>query len=149
VSEPFSAFIAYADVPAARRAMTHVKTLLQAASADRTLQPMLWRCDQLDEVRWREMARVDAAQADVIVVSLSENTPLCAPAEAWLTSLAAGFHGTSVRVLALLGDEAWTIGLQQTVPVESTESAANATAEADSNSTLVALAEKIGAARAA
>ena len=96
------------------------------------------------------MALVDAARADTIVLALSEDAPLCARAEPWLTALAARFRGKSVRVLALLGDEPWIIGLQQSVVAPSTDAAVNASVEAAGpDLTLVALGEKDAAARAA
>jgi hypothetical protein len=124
--QPYTAFLVYGDVPAARHAMMQLKATLQSRTPARELQPMLWRCDQLDEPRWRDVALADAIRADVIVLALSENAPLDAHAEAWLTSLAARHGGANVCVMALFGEEFWTIGLQQTAAARRPDANAHA-----------------------
>ena len=49
---------------------------------------MLWRFDQLDESKWREMALLDATHAGAVVIALSDELPLNSAAEIWLTTLA-------------------------------------------------------------
>src|SRR6185436_16411335 len=89
---------------------------LAASHPDYQLQPMFWRFDQLDSSHWGEMALRDATRAAAIVIALSDNSPMHAAAESWLTSLATLHQGTSVRVTALLNEEPWTISLEQAGP---------------------------------
>lgn len=112
-SVPYSAFIAYSSVPAARRALGHLSHLVRARRATLTLEPMLWRCDQLEHPLWCEMALRDAARANVIVLALAGTAPLEAATEAWLTQLAARMRGTELTAFAFTeDDEGWTISLQ-------------------------------------
>jgi len=104
------------------------------------MQPMLWRFDQLDACRWREMALQDATRAGAIVIALSDQMPLSSAADAWLTALAARSHGTSIQVIAVWNEEAWSISLQQM---------ADAPAETPMSPKLVTLDGKKLAARAA
>ena len=111
---PYPVFIAYHDVPAARQAITRLERQLQSQDADRELFPMLWRFDQLDQPRWRQMALRDASRAVAIVLAMGTAPSLNAGTDAWLTALTAQQHGAVISALALLGDDAWTISLQQT-----------------------------------
>jgi hypothetical protein len=108
-------FIAYADVAAARCAMSQCAATIARRRSSQRLQPMLWRFDQLNEPRWREMALHDAANAAAIVFALSDATPFHAGAEAWLTTLTTRHRGSPIDVIALMYEEPWTISLQQTV----------------------------------
>ena len=101
---------------------------------------MLWRFDQLDACRWREMALQDASRAGAIVIALSDQMPLSSAADAWITGLAARRHGTNIHVLAVWNEEAWSISLQKI---------AAAPAETPVNPKLVTLDGKKLAARAA
>jgi hypothetical protein len=108
-------FIAYADVPAARNAISRIAQLLRATRGDCQLQPLLWRFDQLEIPRWREMALSDAARAQTLAVAMSDASSLSDGTGAWLISLATGRHGAPLDVLALVGeDEVWSVSLQQT-----------------------------------
>lgn len=110
---PYAAFIAYSSVPAARRALAHLSRLVRTRSAALTLQPMLWRCDQLEHPLWREMALRDAARAHVLVLAFSGTAPHEAPLEAWLTQLTIRMHGSELTAFAFTeDDEGWTISLQ-------------------------------------
>ena len=111
--KPLRVFIAYGDVAAARRAMTHLSATLAARDFRSPLQPMLWRFDQLDGSQWREMALQDATHAAAVVIALSDELPLNSAAETWLTTLATRHPGTSINVLALWNDEFWSISLQR------------------------------------
>ncbi len=109
---PYRVFIAYASVPAARQAMARVATLVRARGARFTLLPMLWRCDQLETTRWREVALRDASRADLIVLAMADDSSLGANTEEWLAQLAAHMRGAELKALAFTGDdEGWTISL--------------------------------------
>lgn len=113
----FTAFIAYADIPAARHAISHVSRLVARSRRSVHVQPMLWRFDQLAEPQWQEMALREAAAADALVITMRHPGALDARVDAWLNALARRFHGATVSALALIGDEeAWTISLQQSQP---------------------------------
>lgn len=134
-STPCPIFVAYADIPAARHAMSRVKDVLPHSLNCCHLQPMLWRFDQLADQRWRDMALRDACRASVVVLAMSDADGLTAQADAWLTALAAGQRGARITALLFVGeDEPWTISLQQTRPAP----AANAvTAKAAGGFTLI------------
>jgi hypothetical protein len=107
-------FVAYADVAAARDALDRVRDMFESKRMACRLQPMLWRFDQLDAPRWREMALADATRAFAIVLALSRTEPLCPAADAWLTALAERQNETPIRVLAFTtDDEPWSISLQR------------------------------------
>lgn len=147
-SEPISlvpVFIAYAEVSVARHAMHRLAAQLQATRPDLQLAPMLWRFDQLDRPRWREMALADATRADAIVIALGDEMPLTAAAESWLTNLAIRHHGASIQVTAILNEELWTISLNQSstgraasLPARKKESPASLAALPDKNMTACA-----------
>lgn len=110
---PYSAFIAYSSVPAARRALAHLNRLVRARGDELVLQPMLWRCDQLEHPLWCAMALRDAARANVLVVALAGSAPLEVATEKWLTQLASHIRGTELIAFAFTeDDEGWTISLQ-------------------------------------
>lgn len=112
-SAPYAAFIAYSSIPAARRALAHLSRLVRTRRDAHTLQPMLWRCDQLEHPPWREMALRDAARASVLVLAFSRIAPLAAPIETWLTQLAIRMRGSELTAFAFTeDDEGWTISLQ-------------------------------------
>jgi hypothetical protein len=111
---PYPVFIAYADIPAARHAITRVHALIQTPEEERELMPMLWRFDQLDQPRWREMALREASRAVTIVLAIGASSTLTPGVEAWLTALTRQQSGRAISAVVLLGDEAWTICLQQT-----------------------------------
>jgi hypothetical protein len=114
VRAPHPVFIVYSDVASARHAMTHVSKLLQTSHPNHELMPMLWRFDQLDQPRWREMALREAARAVTIVLAMNATATLSAGTDAWLTALTAQQRGATISALALIGGEAWTISLQHT-----------------------------------
>ena len=117
---PYPVFIAYATVPAARAAMARLAQWLEHQKENFQLQPMLWRFDQLDDARWREMALGDAARATTLVLALGDTPELGASGEAWLKALTARECGAKLSAVAFIGeDEAWTISLQQTRAVAS------------------------------
>jgi len=110
---PYTAFIAYSSVAAARRALAHLSRLVRTRNDALTLQPMLWRCDQLEHPLWCEMALRDAARANVLVLALAETAPLEAATEAWLAQLAIRMRGSELTAFAFMeDDEGWTISLQ-------------------------------------
>lgn len=106
--------IAYSDIPSARHAMARLTQLLQLTGG--TLQPMLWRFDQLKEDRWREMALRDARQASTVAFAVPNESALEHAPERWLLALLERVRGTSVSLLALIGnDEAWTLTFEQSM----------------------------------
>ena len=117
--KPLPVFIAYADIPAARRALTAIgEVLARNREAPYRLQPMFWRFDQLEGPRWFQMALSDASQAGVIVIAMSSPTALHASAEAWLSALATRHRGGSIHVVTLFDEELWTVWLAQAPAAE-------------------------------
>ena len=141
-------FIAYADITAARHAMNRINANLRIEQSNRKLQPLLWRFDQLDQPRWREMALVDATQASAIVIALSDEMPLNASADAWLANLANRQKGAGIHVTALLNEEFWSISLAPSAAARRTNRQP-AEVEKKNPATLVTLPDKKIAARAA
>ena len=126
--QPYPVLIAYASVPAARQAMARLTEILRGQREAFLLQPMLWRFDQLDDPRWREMALADAARAATLVLALGSSATVGPGGEAWLTSLAARQRGAKLTALAFIGDdEAWTISLQHTAAASTGASASQTT----------------------
>ncbi len=106
--------IAYADIASGRHALSRVTALVRALYPGAESHPMLWRFHQLDQPRWREMALRDAARASALVLAMPHEDAFCARTEAWLTALLSRLHGTSLTVLAFVGEaESWTITLAQ------------------------------------
>lgn len=109
----FKAFIAYADLNAARQAMRAINEVLQAAPRCHELQPMLWRYDQICSEKWRESSLLDAAKADVVVVASSLAGAMPALLEHWVGDFLAHMRGARTTLVALLGhDDAWTISIE-------------------------------------
>ena len=111
---PIYLFIAYAELRAARDAIERAKDMLGRTTRGRTLHPMLWRFDQLEQPRWREMALHDAQRAHAIVLAMGNASTLDAGAEEWLAALAQRAAGSPIHCLVLMRDgEPWTISLQR------------------------------------
>jgi hypothetical protein len=111
---PVYVFIAYADLAAAREAIERMNQMLGRSAPDRAVQPMLWRCDQLGQARWREMALHDALRAHAIVLAMGDAPTLDSGTEEWLTMLANRRAGAPTSCLVLMSDgEAWTVSLQR------------------------------------
>lgn len=111
---PVPVFIAYHDVPAARRAMAQMSAWARSVQPGGELAPMLWRVDQLEAVRWREMASTDAARAAAVVFAgTSEESMAEEKAAHWLDDFAEHAPGP-VSVLMLVGeDDAWVVSVQR------------------------------------
>lgn len=111
---PFRALIAYADIPAARRAMSEIRDVLAATRRGYELHPMLWRFDQLGAPSWREVALRDAANAAVVVLAGSEPGSLPASLERWVSTLLSRKEGRPTTIVAVLGaTDAWTITIEK------------------------------------
>lgn len=109
----FKAFIAYADLNAARQAMSAISEVLQAAPRCHELQPMLWRYDQLGSEKWSDTALADAAKADVVVLASTAAGAMPAALEKWVGDFLAYKRGGRITLVALLGhDDAWTISIE-------------------------------------
>lgn len=119
--KPVPVLIAYGDVPSGRLALMRTKSMLRETEPDGELRPMLWRFNQLDDPRWRDVALRDATRARAVVLAISDESALCPRTQTWLSSLLAQLRGSSVTVLALVGEsEAWTITLSQPAAQRST-----------------------------
>jgi hypothetical protein len=111
--KPFNAFIAYADLPAAKRAMSAIDEVLRATAGKFALKPMLWRFDQLIAAKWCDHALSDASTADVVVLANTSAGPLQPAVEDWLSALLARRRGRRITIVSLQGeDDAWTISIE-------------------------------------
>lgn len=111
----FKAFIAYADLPAARQAMNTINEVLSVSGQPYHLEPMLWRFDQLAHPRWREQAFVNAAEGNVIVLASSSSKALPPTVEQWVNEFMGQRLNARTTLVALLGqDDAWTISIEGT-----------------------------------
>lgn len=114
---PFRALIAYADVPAARRAISEIHEVLVASGRSYQFCPMLWRFDQLDRPNWNEVALHDATEAAIVVLASTEPTTLPASLEWWVSTLLGRQQQRPVTIVAVLGAaEAWTISIEKSQP---------------------------------
>src|SRR3954468_22791872 len=104
-TRPHTVFIAYAEIPAARHAMEQMNELLRADGGNWHLEPMLWRFDQLDDPRWRDMALRDAGRATTLALAMNKSSTLTTSAEAWLSALVVQQHGATINALVFLGDD--------------------------------------------
>ncbi len=92
--------------------MAKLTQLLQRSG--RTLQPMLWRFDQLAEERWREMALRDACRASTVTLAVADELALERAPDTWLHAVVERMHGSTLNVLALIGvDDVWNLDLEQ------------------------------------
>jgi hypothetical protein len=109
----FNAFIAYADLAAAKRAMNAIDEVLRATAGKFALKPMLWRFDQLITAKWCDYALSDASAADVIVLANTSPGPLQPAVEEWVSALLARRRGRRITIVSLQGeDDAWTISIE-------------------------------------
>lgn len=110
--------IAYRNIPSARQAMGRLTQLLQLSGG--SLQPMLWRFDQLDEAKWREMSLRDAHHARLMVLAVPDESALEQAPDSWIHALIERAHGTSRSVLAMIGmtgaQDIWTLTFEQLSP---------------------------------
>ena len=120
--DPLPVLIAYGDVPSARQALARITDMLRKTEPGVELHPMLWRFNQLDDPRWRDVALADAARAKAVVLAMSHESAFCARTQSWMTTLLGQLHGRSLTVLALIGEqEAWTVTLAQPRAEEKSE----------------------------
>ncbi|HTQ30856.1 MAG TPA: hypothetical protein VMI53_06565 [Opitutaceae bacterium] len=110
---PLKTVVAYEDAAAGHRAVGLLKELLQVLSDDTELQPVLWRFDLLSDPHWYKMAVIDAAHADMMILSTSGSSRLPDAVSRWLEASAALKNGDGVTVVILRGvKEAWTVSIQ-------------------------------------
>lgn len=116
---PFRAFIAYADLTAARRATTTIADVARHARHRVELHPILWRFDQLAHGHWRERSLAAAREADVVVLATSEGGALPPHVESWVDAFLAANRGHAATIVAVCGpSEAWTISLEETADAD-------------------------------
>lgn len=105
-------FVAYADIPSARHALHRLSQWLRKNHRHAELRPMLWRFDQLDDPRWRDLSLRDAESTRTLVLAMRDETAVCARTQAWLAALLQRIRGTSIDVWTLIGEtEGWTVTL--------------------------------------
>jgi hypothetical protein len=110
---PFRTIILYADLPSARNAMDRLARMVRHSQRVVVLHPTLWRFDQLNDPRWREMSLVDALDVGWIVFATRASFAIPAAASDWLTSVLARKTRNSTHLLMLEGDEEpWTVAIE-------------------------------------
>jgi hypothetical protein len=77
-------FLAYEDEPTAERAKRSVHRVLSQTKLNTQLQFHLWQLDELGDAEQRERAMQEAAEADVLLVSLHSENRLTPEADATL-----------------------------------------------------------------
>lgn len=109
-------FIGYADLRAVRRATSTIADAIRCSGQRVTIEPMLWRFDQLASNHWRDRAIEAALSADVIVLASSESGSGLA-VEPWVDAFLAANRGHRATIVAVSGEnEAWTISIEERVP---------------------------------
>lgn len=105
-------FVAYADIPSARHALHRLSQWLRKNHRHAELRPMLWRFNQLDDPRWRDLSLHDAQSTRTLILAMRDESALCARTQAWLAALLQRLHGTSIDVWTLIGEtDGWTVTL--------------------------------------
>ncbi|HVS52480.1 MAG TPA: hypothetical protein VHD62_09005 [Opitutaceae bacterium] len=106
-------FIAYADLPAARRAIAVINEVLRATRRRFAFRPMLWRFDQLAAEKWRACALTDAAATPLVIFASTGAGELSPALESWTNALLTRKRGERLTLVALLGaDDTWTISIE-------------------------------------
>ena len=95
--------IAYDDVPAGRRAMHILDTMVDASGERRQLRPLLWRFDILEVTDWRAEATSSTLLANLLIISTSSKGDLPVAVQDWVRSCLTQKQGQPAVVVALLG----------------------------------------------
>lgn len=112
----FRVLILYENLNGARQAMDRLARAIRQCARSTILHPMLWRFDQLDDARWRELSLLDAAEADCLVCAASTSVAFSAGASAWLFEAVWRRSEPATHVLTLSEDEEpWTIAIERRV----------------------------------
>ena len=110
-------FIAHADVPTARQAMTRLGEWLRRTRPECRLVPMLWRFDQLGDPHWQKLATPDLGRAAGLVIALKKDAGPGPELEAWLSLVAKRARGRTISAMVIIdGEETWTVSLQHLPP---------------------------------
>jgi hypothetical protein len=101
----FEAFLLYEDKPTGLRAKLVLDGVLDQLSFACRCSPRLWRLDLLNWTNYRELAAKEAAEADLILVSLHGNRNLPAATFDWI-NLWLRRRSRRLQVIAILLDKA-------------------------------------------
>ena len=106
--------VVYDDSAASRRALGVLDRLERDSAGAIQVHPVLWRFDRLALVLDRCRAADDLADADVIVLSLTDSESMPAPIEKWFDYCLAQKHGTATLLLLHRDEEAWVVAESKT-----------------------------------
>ena len=101
VPPPLRVMIAYDDHVAYRRALRLLANTLAEDSDGAALQPSVWRFDELALGPFGTRARRDASEAEIFVISTSNEDELPAETDAWLDECFALRRNRATAVVAL------------------------------------------------
>jgi len=110
---PLKAFIAYADLPAVRRAMVCIGDATRTWRRKVELHPMFWRAEQLTSPHWAERAIAAALEANIVVLTSSTAAPIDPALERWVNRLVRAACGKTMTLVIVAAADAWTIALEQ------------------------------------
>lgn len=97
------------DSTAGQRALTVLDRLESESLGQIRVHPVLWRFDRLALILDRCRAADDLADADVIVLSLTDSARMPAPIEAWFGCCLAQRRETATLLLLFREEESWVV----------------------------------------
>lgn len=84
--------IFYEDIASAERALKSLREHLRRCHDTREIQPMLWQTGLLEQLHWLRLAAIDAAHAELCIVSLGHTRGISTDVTAWFREMAPRAH---------------------------------------------------------
>jgi hypothetical protein len=100
---PCQIVIAYDTVAAGQRAMELVSSLHSQDEMDFEMRPLPWRFDLLEDAAWRDLARADVVESDLLFISTFSKSNLPPAVWKWIGECLALKRGETAAVVALFG----------------------------------------------
>lgn len=79
--------IFYEDIASAERALKSLRELMRSRHDPREIQPMLWQCSLLEHAHWMRLAAIDAAHAELCLVSLGHARGISTSVASWFREM--------------------------------------------------------------
>lgn len=79
--------IFYEDIASAERALRSLREILRQRNDPREIQPMLWQVGLLEHAHWIRLATVDAAHAELCLLSLGRHGSVSHEVATWFREL--------------------------------------------------------------
>jgi hypothetical protein len=95
--------VLYDAVPAGKRAMNMLSTIVGQPDAAAALRPKLWRLSLLEDPDWFSAALADAADTDLIVVAIDSTDRLSTSLKNWIELFLARRRKAKIALIGLIG----------------------------------------------